>query len=298
MSAILVGATSWTERTLIESGRFYPPEIRSAEGRLRFYAVNFSITEVDSSYYGLPSERNAVLWAERTPESFVFDIKAFRLFTHHQTPLDALPPDVREVLGVDSRRLYYRDVPEELLDELWSRFRSALEPLRAAGKLGVVLFQFPPWFVRRGTHLDYLAELSGHLPEDRVAVEFRHRSWFAPERAGETLAFEREHGLIHVVVDEPQGSRGSIPAVWEVTAPTAVVRLHGRNRATWQRRGLETAAQRFDYLYSEEELHELVAPVQGLARRAELVHVLFNNCRQDYAPRNAARFRTLLSDGV
>lgn len=295
MSAILVGATSWTEKTLIESGRFYPPEIRSAEGRLRFYAANFPITEVDSSFYGLPSERNSGLWAERTPEGFVFDIKAFRLFTHHQTPLDALPPDVREVLGADSRRLYYRDILEELLDELWSRFRSALEPLRAAGKLGVVLFQFPPWFVRRGTHLDYLAELSGHLPGDRVAVEFRHRSWFIPERAGDTLDFERAHGLIHVVADEPQGSSGSIPAVWEATAPTAVVRLHGRNRSTWQRKGLETAAQRFDYLYSEEELRGLVGPVQALARRAEAVHVLFNNCRQDYAPRNAAKFRAMLS---
>lgn len=298
MARILVGATSWTEKTLIESGRFYPPEIRSAEGRLRFYAAHFPITEVDSSYYGLPSERNAGLWAERTPPGFVFDMKAFRLFTQHPTPLDALPLDLREALGAAPRtRLYYREVPEELLDELWARFRSALQPLRDAGKLGVVLLQFPPWFVHRAAHLSYLEELASHLPGDRLAVEFRHRSWFTPERARATLDFEREHGLAHVVVDEPQGSTASIPAVWEATTPVAVVRLHGRNQDTWQRKGLDTAAQRFDYLYSPEELAELTGPIRGLARESEAVHVLFNNCRYDYAPRNAAQLQALLNPG-
>lgn len=297
MAKILVGATSWTEKTLIESGRFYPPEVRSAEGRLRFYAGRFPIAEVDSAYYGLPSERNAGLWAERTPPGFVFDLKAFRLFTQHPTSLDALPADLRQALGGEPRtRLYYRDVPEELLDELWARFRSALRPLRAAGKLGVVLFQFPPWFVHRRAHLAYLAELTSHLPEDRLAVEFRHRSWFVPNRVRTTLEFEREHGLAHVVVDEPQGSSASIPSVWEATAPVAVVRLHGRNEDTWQRKGLDTAAQRFDYLYTSDELRELVAPVQALAQNVEAVHVLFNNCRSDYAPRNAAQFQALLSE--
>jgi uncharacterized protein YecE (DUF72 family) len=95
MSRILVGTTSWTEKTLVESRRFYPAEVHTAEDRLRFYATRFSVVEVDSSYYGLPSSRNASLWAERTPEGFVFDAKAFRLFTQHQTPPEALPKDIR-----------------------------------------------------------------------------------------------------------------------------------------------------------------------------------------------------------
>ena len=95
MSRILVGTTSWTEKTLVESRRFYPSDVHTAEARLRFYASQFPVVEVDSSYYGLPSSRNAGLWAERTPDGFVFDVKAFRLLTQHQTPPDALPKDIR-----------------------------------------------------------------------------------------------------------------------------------------------------------------------------------------------------------
>ena len=95
MSRILVGTTSWTEKTLVESGRFYPTDVHTAEDRLRFYASRFPVVEVDSTYYGLPSSRNEGLWAERTPDGFVFDVKAFRLFTQHQTPPDALTKDIR-----------------------------------------------------------------------------------------------------------------------------------------------------------------------------------------------------------
>lgn len=105
MGRVLVGTTSWTEKTLIESGRFYPPQANTAEERLRYYATQFPVVEVDSTYYGLPSERNALLWAERTPPGFVFHVKAFRLFTQHQTPPQALPRDVRERLGPPPRKI-------------------------------------------------------------------------------------------------------------------------------------------------------------------------------------------------
>ena len=104
MSRILVGTTSWTEKTLVESGRFYSPDVQTAEGRLRFYASRFPVVEVDSSYYGLPSSRNASLWAERTPDGFVFDVKAYRLFTQYQTPPDALPKDIREGLAPAAKK--------------------------------------------------------------------------------------------------------------------------------------------------------------------------------------------------
>ncbi len=295
MSAILIGTTSWTDRTLIESGLFYPPGVSTAEARLRYYASQFSIVEVDSSYYGLPSERNANLWLRRTPKGFVFDVKAFRLFTQHQTPLDALPRDIRKGLGeIEKEKVYHRDMPEDMVDELWERFRSALAPLRRAGKLGVVLFQFPPWFVYRPSSLDYIASCAEKMKGDRLAIEFRNKSWFSEKRWQDTLEFERGHRLVHVVVDEPQGFAGSVPAVWEATSPeAAVVRLHGRNRATWQSPGL-TAAERFNYLYSDDELRELVEPVRSLAAHAKAVHVLFNNCYRNYAQANAATLKRML----
>lgn len=295
MGQILVGTTSWAEKTLIESGWFYPPGTASAEERLRYYATRFPIVEVDSTYYGLPSEHNALLWANRTPPGFVFHVKAFRLFTQHQTPPEALPRDVRERLGaLPKKNCYYDDVPEEVKDELWKRFRLALEPLRACGKLGAVLFQYPPWFVRRPESLAHVEDCAQRMEHDLVAVEFRNRTWFDDRHREATLEFERRHRLVHVVADAPQGFASSIPAVWEATHPAlAIVRLHGRNAATWQR-ATRTAAERFDYLYSEDELESLVGPVRKIAAAAKAVHVLFNNCRDDKAQRNAAFLQTRL----
>lgn len=296
MGAIRVGTTSWTEASLIKSGQFYPPGVDSAEARLRYYSSRFPVVEVDSTYYGLPSERNAVLWTRRTEAGFVFDVKAFRLFTHHQTPPQFLPRDIREEIApIGKKNLYYRDLPAEVIDELWYRFHSALKPLRLSGKLGAVLFQFAPWFVYGKESLAFLAELKEHLPGLRIAVEFRNNSWLNRKHESETLALEHLHGLVHVVVDEPQGFAASVPAVWSITSSElAMVRLHGRNAITWQKRGLITAAERFDYLYSRTELESFVVPVRKLAERAAEVHVLFNNCYRDNAQRNAATMRSLL----
>src|SRR5450631_1307478 len=97
--AILVGTASWTDKTLVACGRFYPKEAKSAEARLRFYASQFPIVEVDSSYYAMPAPAVAKLWAERTPEGFVMNVKAFRLFTGHQTSPTVLHADLRDALG-------------------------------------------------------------------------------------------------------------------------------------------------------------------------------------------------------
>jgi uncharacterized protein YecE (DUF72 family) len=294
---LLVGTTSWTEKTLLDSGLFYPREARTAEARLRYYASRFPVVEVDSSYYGLPSERNSELWVKRTPADFVFDVKAFRLFTAHQTPLEALPAEVRERLGRSDRKtVYYSDLPAAARDDLWERFRSALEPLRAAGKLGAIVFQFPPWFTVGSDQREHVLDCARHLQSDAIAVEFRNRTWFSERNTERTLAFEREHGLANVVVDEPQGFSSSIPSVWEVTRPDlAIVRLHGRNRETWEKKGLATAAERFDYRYSTTELESLARPVRELAGRAATVHVLFNNCYRDHAQANAAALAAMLA---
>lgn len=297
MGEILVGTASWTDPTLIRSGRFYPPEAKTAEARLKYYASHFPLVEIDSTYYALPNQRTAQRWVERTPAHFVFDAKAFRLFTGHPAQPSALPADLRKALpATDKPNVYYADLPEEIRSELWRRFRLGLEPLRQSGKLGVVLLQFAPWFVFGRASFDHIEHCAKMLEDFRLAVEFRNKSWFGGGTRDETLAFERDHALVHVVVDEPQGFASSIPQVWEVTCPDlAILRLHGRNREMWTRKGLASSAERFNYLYSTAELQTLAASVRDLARRAQRVHVLFNNCHEDKAQRNASEFRQIVA---
>jgi uncharacterized protein YecE (DUF72 family) len=298
MDRIRIGTTSWTDKTLIESRAFYPPGVTSAEQRLRYYASRFPVVEVDSTYYGLPSESNARLWSQRTPPGFVFHVKAFRLFTLHQTPPQALPPDLRARLGAPAKRhFYYRDLPPDIVDELWRRFALALEPLRASGRLGAIVFQFAPWMQYAEEHFDHIARCAERLRDDLLAVEFRNKSWLNDRTRDATLEFERRLGLVHVITDEPQGFANSVPPVWEVTNPKlALVRLHGRNAATW-RKATGSAAERFDYLYTEAELREFVEPIKQVAAGAAETHVLFNNCRDNKAQLNAGDLAKLLVAG-
>jgi uncharacterized protein YecE (DUF72 family) len=291
---ILVGTASWTDKTLIECGRFYPRETKTPEARLRYYASIFPLVEVDSSYYGIPAPANANNWAERTPEHFVFNVKAFRLFTGHQTDPKVLHKDIKEALG-STRTLYYRSTPPEIRDELWRRFIDAIAPLKAAGKLGLVHFQFPPWLMcnREGhAHVQHCVEqMAGHT----LSVEFRHQSWFdASHRAG-TLAFLRELRVVHTVVDGPQGFASSVPMLAEATHPDcALVRLHGRNAETYNVKGASSAAERFDYDYPDQELKELVYEVVRLAYKARHTHIIFNNCDEDKGQRNGITFMKML----
>ncbi|MDP2952700.1 MAG: DUF72 domain-containing protein [Chloroflexota bacterium] len=296
MAKILIGTCSWTDPTLINSGRFYPPSVQSVEARLQFYAQNFPIVEVDSSYYALPSENNAKLWAERTPSDFTFDIKAFSLFTQHPAQARSLPKDIVEGLSPEARQksnIYYRDVSSDTLEEIWKRFAEALLPLDSAGKLGVVLFQFPQWFFPSRANKDYILSAKEKLPQYRLAIEFRSASWLNERNIEYTFAFLKDNDLAFVCVDEPQGFKSSVPPVAEATSSLALVRFHGRNRETWEKKGI-SAAERFDYLYSEEELAEWVPKIKGLAAQTEEVHVLMNNCYQDKAVVNGRQIRLML----
>jgi uncharacterized protein YecE (DUF72 family) len=298
VSTILVGTSSWTDKTLIECGRFYPPSATTPEQRLRFYASQFPIVEIDSSYYGIPSIENAQRWVERTPPRFVFNIKGYRLFTRHQTPVVSLGKEIAQALGpVSKKNVYDRDLPGEITMALWRQFRAVLEVLREAGKLGAVHMQFAPWVAFHPETFDYLAHCRAMLAGFTVAVEFRNATWFNSEKhTARTLAFERENGLVNVVVDEPQGIANTIPAVWEVTNPgLAVVRLHGRNHGTWNRKGLQSSSQRFDYDYTEADLRDLTGDISALAPNADTVHVLFNNNYQDQGQRGARALSAMLA---
>lgn len=291
---VAVGTSSWTDPTLLASG-WYPASAKTAEARLAYYADQFSLVEVDSTYYGMPSERNAGLWVDRTPKHFTFDIKAFALFTKHAAPVRGIPKVLREALDESVTRVYAKDLPASVMDEAWEMFRSALMPLHSAGKLGAVFFQFPEWFAPSLQNIDYLSLLKDKLPDYRIAVEFRRGTWLdPPERAERTFKRLQDLGYAYVCVDMPQGFDSSLPPEAIATSNAlSVVRFHGRNKQNWKRKGI-TAAERFDYLYTRKQLEAWAQKIAGLAMQSRDVHVLFNNCYADKGVRNAAQMSQLL----
>jgi uncharacterized protein YecE (DUF72 family) len=298
---VLVGTASWTDPTIVAEGVFYPPEVTTPEGRLRFYASRFPLVEVDSTYYALPTRRMAALWAERTPPGFVFDVKAHALMTGQPSEVARLPKPLREQLPAAlgrRARIYGHDLPAELYDLVWATFLDALEPLRADGKLGAVLMQYPRWFTPTTGNVELLLDGQRRLAGTAAPVELRNRRWFgeARQKTARTLSFFERERIPLVMVDGPQGLESSVPPLAAVTSPDlAVLRLHGRRRATWEAPGVPTV-ERYRYLYDETELADWVPRVAEAAGSAQRVHVLFNNCYGNYGTTNAAEFSKLLSE--
>jgi uncharacterized protein YecE (DUF72 family) len=290
---IRVGISSWTEPTLIKSGAFYPAEATTAEERLRFYASKFPIVEVDSTFYAIPNAKTAGLWVERTPKDFVFHAKAYALLTQHPTPAARLPKDIREKVTDAGANVYFKDLGPKDKESVWDRFRDGLQPLHDAGKLGAVLFQFPKWFLPSPSSYRFMEDLREWLPDFRIAIEFRQVGWMKEARRDRVLRFLKDHGFSYVVVDEPQGFPSSVPPVVAATAPLAMVRFHGHNGENWERKGISTA-EKFRYLYEPTELRQWVPSLRDLARDAQEVHAVMNNCYSDYAVRNAQDLAGLL----
>src|SRR6266700_473488 len=282
-ATVRIGTCSWADEAL--SKYFYPPKLPAKE-RLAWYAQHFDTVEVDSTYYRLRGESMVQGWAERTPPGFTMHVKAFGLMTRHPVKAETIPDDLRAEMPVDERGRVDRP-PRELRGEIFRRFLEALEPLRREGKLGGILFQFPSYVVFKDRSLDYLEWAHEQLGRDEMLVEFRHRSWLDEENRAETLAFLERIGATYVTVDAPRSdsAKNLIPSVPAVTSPTAYVRFHGRNLATWNKRG-SSAAERFDYLYSDDELDEWTEPLRELAGEAEQVFALFNNNAEAEDPHN------------
>jgi uncharacterized protein YecE (DUF72 family) len=274
MGRIRIGTCSFADEALTKW--FYPKGLPSRE-RLPYYAERFDTVEIDSTYYHLPEEATTGGWADRTPDDFVFHIKAFGVMTRHPVRVQQLPPDLRDEAPVDDRGRVDRP-SREFRAEIFKRFLEGVSPLQRDGKLGGILMQFPSYVVRKPASLDYLAWTREQLGDQELLVEFRHASWFEDDDAREeTLRFLDEHGMTHVVTDSPRvDAKTVVPTVVAVTGPSAYVRLHGRNADTWHKRG-GGASERFDYLYSDEELREWVEPLRELAEEAESAYVLFNN---------------------
>ncbi|HZM76674.1 MAG TPA: DUF72 domain-containing protein [Candidatus Limnocylindrales bacterium] len=289
MGKIRVGTASWTDRTLLASG-WYPEDANNPEKRLAYYAEQFPIVEVDSTYYAPPAEQTTKLWVERTPPGFLFNIKAFSLLTGHPTKVSAIYKDLRP--ETDKANIYPKDLEPQVYEEIWTRFLSALDPLVEAKKLGVLLFQFPPWFGIRHDNKQYLLEVKKRCAPLRVAVELRSALWFNKGNQEETLTFLRDNRLPFVCVDMPQGYKNSVPPVFESTADISVVRFHGHSDK-WTSRDIH---ERFGYLYSEPELKKYSTKLRKLADQTRQTHVLMNNCYSDYAQRNAQQLIEMLGE--
>ena len=288
---VRVGTASWTDPTMVRGNVFYPRGVSSAEDRLRYYANQFAVVEVDSSYYALPERSNARRWAERTPAHFSFHLKAHALMTGQPTEVARLPDALIAALprGVaDQPRVYAKDLPGELVGVVWDHFIDALAPLREAGKLGGILLQYPRWFLPTPANKDLLAESAARLAGIPATVELRNRLWFnSPQATGWTLDLLRDLGLGHVIVDGPQGLESSVPAVVAVTTPAlAMVRLHGRRAATWEAPKVPTV-ERYRYLYSPAELDAAMPLIESAAAEATRTIVFFNNCYGNYGATNA-----------
>ena len=292
------GTASWTDPTMTVPGVFYPKGISTAEERLRFYAGQFPVVEVDATYYVLPSRRTAESWVERTPDDFVFDIKAHALMTGQPTEVARLPKAIREELRGEpagKKRIYRKDMPAELLDTVYEQFREALEPLVAAGKLGAVFVQFPKWVFPSNEARELILETRQRL-DLPIAVEFRHGSWFNEKNAERTVKFLQDNKIPYVAVDEPQGFKSSVPPVVIVTnEDLAVFRFHGRNKEKWEKKDIPPS-ERFRYLYDEDELADWTPKIATVARQTKQTHVIYNNCYSNYGTTNAREAARLLAE--
>jgi uncharacterized protein YecE (DUF72 family) len=295
--SVLCGIAGWADKSLIDSKLFYPLSIKTSSERLSFYATQFPLVEVDSTYYGIPKPETVEGWAAQTPAHFTFDVKSFSLFTNHPTRPLSMPPDIRDGLSAtlrEKKNLYLEHLPDDVVDECWDRFRAALEPLRAAGKLAAVFFQFPPWFLPSSRSLAYVEQCQERMHGFQVAVEFRRPEWLDARHRDGTLAFLASRDIPYVAVDVPEGHATSMPAVFDITSSKlAVIRFHGRNHQTWDLKGVPPNV-RFRYDYTDAELAEWVPRIKEMERSAGRVHALMNNNYSNYSVKNAQQLERLL----
>jgi len=238
-------------------GTFYPVKITSAE-MLEFYSRHFKVVEINATYYAILKPRIFENMAERTPEDFRFIVKANSGMTHERT---------------DNESVFHQ-------------FEDSIQPLVEAGKLKGILAQFPWSFKNDERNRKYLRTYKDRLPEYPLIVEFRHISWITEPLFG----FLRELGISYCAVDEPN-LPGLVPPKVMITTDPGYVRFHGRNEKTWW---AGDSSQRYNYLYSEQELKEWVPKIKQLAASTQETYVFFNNCHAGQAAKNAKTMQDML----
>lgn len=266
---IYVGLTSWGDHPSLYSAS------TSAKDKLFDYSGHFPIVEVDSAFYAIPSVSNVDKWCSETPASFQFILKAYQGMTGH----------LRE------------DIPFETKNDMFNAFQEAVQAFERHGKLGLLLFQFPPWFDCTQKNVNYLRYVRQQLPDAKIAIEFRNQTWFSAAMKMKTLQFLQSQNFIHTICDEPQVGAGSVPFVPEVIHEDVLIRMHGRNVFGWRNVGNTENWRkvRFLYDYSEEELQWLTQHIQTLNEKAKNVYVLFNNNSNYDAAPNAKRLLQMLN---
>jgi uncharacterized protein YecE (DUF72 family) len=258
---IYIGTSGWSypkgEGTW--KGHFYPT---GKIDELEYYSQFFNTVEINSSFYRPPNPGYVYNWVKRVPQDFLFTVKLWQKFTHPKMYEEA----TGEVVAISQ-------------DDV-DLFKRSLDPLARYGKLGALLAQFPPSFKNDGFGQQIMEAVTRTFREYRLAVELRHRSWSDDEN---TTRFLGENNVAWVHIDEPK-FQSSISAEIPVTSDVAYFRFHGRNKEMWWKGDSET---RYKYLYSPEEILELVSKVEDASSQSDLTFAFFNNHWQGYAPSNA-----------
>jgi uncharacterized protein YecE (DUF72 family) len=266
-ATVRIGVCSFADEGLLK--HWYPRGVSTPAARLGYYGERFDTVEVDSPFYHLPDPAVTGRWAQRTPPEFVFHVKAHKTMTRHE------------------------DADQK---EAFAGFRASVEPLELSGKLKGVLLQYHPSFKKSPDAKDELSQVRSRLDPLVPLIEFRHRSWLAENERDDTFAFLEREGLAVVSVDAPPTRASNVlPTFAAATHPVAYVRFHGRNVKTWNIKA-EKSSERFNWMYSPEELAEWVERIERLSGEADEVYAMFNNNRDDFAPRSAAILRGLLDE--
>ena len=286
---ILVGTASWSDPGFIAD--WYPKTVPASE-RLSYYGQFFNLVELNSSFYGIPNQKQAKRWVQQTPKDFVFDVKLHKLLSRHSAKPDSLPPDLRKKAELFGEKI---SLTPKIEAEVAKRFLNEIQPLADAGKLGALLLQLSPAFSPRSHKLEELEHLLGLLAGYKVAVELRNRSWVKDEKIEKTVEFFQKQKAAWVVVDAPESEHFMVmPTIAAVTNPQlAYMRLHGRNAEGYVKG--RTVAERFNYLYSDEELRGIKDKVMEIAEEARETHVIYNNNASDYAIQSANTFQKMIS---
>jgi uncharacterized protein YecE (DUF72 family) len=265
---INIGVTGWGDHDLLYPGGTSPRD------KLEVYSGHFPVVEVDSSFYAIQSIKNYNKWAEVTPSSFSFVVKAFQGMTGHE----------RGKLPYESKK------------EMFDLFKASIQPLQDAKKLKAVLFQYPPWFDCKKENVEVLRYTKEWMGDTPVALEFRNQTWFSPTMCTNTLDFMQKEGWIHTICDEPQAGVGSVPTVLQSTrADLCIVRLHGRNVHGWTNTGHANWREvRYLYRYNKKELLEWKDNLLKLKKESKEICVLFNNNSGGDAATNAKEMIELL----
>ena len=285
-----MGTASWSDPGFVQ--HWYPKKMPAAD-RLRWYAEQFEMVEVNSSFYAVPETRMAERWCQCTPSGFVFDVKLHQLLSRHSTAVKLLPASLQRRAKVGAKGIV--KLTPEIEAAMIQEMLRPVEVLAGAGKLGALLLQLSPAFSPRKHRLEELNDLLVALRPRRVVIELRNRNWAEGQRLAEVLQFLRGHAASLVSVDAPADSHFTIMPrdLDEVTAPDlAYLRLHGRDAKAYTTG--KTVAARFNYDYGDEEIAEIAERSKALSRRAKEVHVVFNNNALDYAPHAALRLRAAL----